>query len=189
MLRGLHIEMTDWEALGKWLDSSGWTAALVQADVAAPGKADSFIKPSHVSETRHAHQATAAALYTLLQKAYTSYVEEHNDHPGNFDEWSQLKEDENPQFKFWSLKLGIHFLCVVRSLREGNFHLYIQALQKIAHLMFALDHPNNARWLPVHIRDMMLLEECHLDVAAEFKKGISLDHAHEQNNKLGNGDG
>ena len=51
---------------------------------------------------------------------------------------------------------------------------------------------------------MMLLEECHLDVAAEFNKGnfvvektkknhafsgISLDHAHEQNNKLVKGDG
>ena len=40
--------------------------------------------------------------------------------------------------------------------------------------MFALDHPNYARWLPVHIRNMMLLEECHLDVAAEFKKGNSV---------------
>ena len=38
-------------------------------------------------------------------------------------------------------------------------------------LMFALDHPYYARWLPMHIRDMMLLEECHPDVAAEFKKG------------------
>ena len=38
----------------------------------------------------------------------------------------------------------------------------------------------------------MLVEECHLDVAAEFKKnnfGVSLDHAHEQNNKLVKGDG
>ena len=113
MLGGLHIEMTVWEALGKWLASSGWTAALVQADIAAPGKADSFSKPSHVSETRHVHQATAAALYTLLQKAYLSYVEEHNDHAGNFDEWSQLKEDENPQFKFWSLKLGIQLSFLV----------------------------------------------------------------------------
>ena len=54
----------------------------------------------------------------------------------------------------------------------------------------------------MHIRDIMLLEECHSDVAAEFKKGnfvvkktqhafseISLDHAHEQNNKLVKGDG
>ena len=58
-------------------------------------------------------------LYTLLQKAYSSYVKEHNDHAGNFDEWRQLKKDENPQFKFWSLTLDIKLsvLVFVRSLR------------------------------------------------------------------------
>ena len=128
---------------------------------------------SHVSRARHAHQVTAAGLHTLLQNAYSPYVEEHNDHAGNFDEWRQLKEDENPQLKFWYLTIEIQlpFLVFVRSLREGGFHLYIQALQKIASLMFALDHPNYARWLPVQKRDIMLLEECHPDVAAEFKKG------------------
>ena len=68
--------------------------------------------------------------------------------------------------------------------------------------MFALDHLKIARWMTLYIRDMMLLEECHLDVADEFKKGnfvvkktqhalsgISLDHAHEQNTKLVKGDG
>ena len=58
----------------------------------------------------------------------------------------------------------------VRSLREGDFHLYIQILQNIAPLMFALDHPNYTRWLPVHIRDIISLKECHPDVAADFKK-------------------
>ena len=100
MLGGLHIVMAAWKALGKWLDNSGWTAALVQDDIATPGKADSFLKASHVSRTRHAHQVTSAALYTLLQKAYSSYVEEHNDLADNFDEWRQQKEDKNPKFKF-----------------------------------------------------------------------------------------
>ena len=61
---------------------------------------------------------TAAALYTLLQKAYSSYVVKHNDLAGNSDEWRQLKEDENPQIKFWSLTLEIQLsvLVFVRSL-------------------------------------------------------------------------
>ena len=43
MLGGLHIEMAAWKALGDgWLDSSGRTAALVQDDIATPGKADYF---------------------------------------------------------------------------------------------------------------------------------------------------
>ena len=70
MLAGLYIDMKAWKALGKWLDSSEWTAALVQADIATHGKADFFLKTSHVSRTRHAHQVTAAALYTLLLKDY-----------------------------------------------------------------------------------------------------------------------
>ena len=49
MLDGLYIVMAAWKALGKWLDNSGWTAALVQDDIATPGKADSFLKASHVS--------------------------------------------------------------------------------------------------------------------------------------------
>ena len=112
MLGGLHIEMIAWKALGKWLESSGLTAALVPADIATPGKVDSVLKASHISGTRHAHQVTAAALYTLLQKAY-SYVEEHNDHAGNFDEWSQPKEDGNPQIRFWSLILEIRLSFIV----------------------------------------------------------------------------
>ena len=111
-------------------------------------------------------------------------------------------EIHNLNYGVWHSRFSYHFLCVVRSLREGDFHLYIQALQKIAPLMFALDHPNYARWLLVHIRDMLLLNECHLNVAAEFRKdnfvvkktqhafsGILLDHAHEQNNKLVKVDG
>ena len=46
------------------------------------------------------HSCTQLQRCTLLHKAYSSYVEEHIGHAGNFDEWRQLKEDENPQFKF-----------------------------------------------------------------------------------------
>ena len=66
----------------------------------------------------------------------------------------------------------------------------------------ALDHPNYARWLPVHVRDMMTLHSTAPDIFTEFEKGhfvvhkthntfsgIAIDHAHEQNNKLVKGDG
>lgn len=34
MFGGLHIEMAAWNAVGSWMDGSGWTDALVQSDVA-----------------------------------------------------------------------------------------------------------------------------------------------------------
>ena len=45
-------------------------------------------------------------------------------------------------------------LIFVRAHRERNFHLYVNVLEELALLFFALDHVNYARWLPVHIRDM-----------------------------------
>ncbi len=37
--------------------------AIVQAKAASPGTAESFLKASHVTRTRHTHQVTASSLY------------------------------------------------------------------------------------------------------------------------------
>lgn len=47
------------------------TNVLVQGDIASSGTVNSFIHASHVTKTRHAHQVTAASLYTLLRQAYS----------------------------------------------------------------------------------------------------------------------
>ena len=93
MFGGLHIEMTALKMLGDLLEGSGWIGALVQAEVATSGTANSFLRASHVTRTRCAHQITASALYLLLQKAYTEYCDSLTD--GNeqisLDEWGTKK--------------------------------------------------------------------------------------------------
>ena len=73
MFGGLHIEMAALKTVGDWLESSGWAEALVQAEIATVGTADSLHKASHVMRTRKAHQITAAALYILQHRAYDHY--------------------------------------------------------------------------------------------------------------------
>ena len=70
---GLHIEQAFLKTLGSLLEDSGWTAALVDADVATAGTAVSFIKVANIKRTRKAHQVTVSALYALLQSAYVKY--------------------------------------------------------------------------------------------------------------------
>ncbi|VDI23211.1 Hypothetical predicted protein [Mytilus galloprovincialis] len=53
---GLHIEIAALRTIGDWLDNSGWTSALSQANIASSGTAASFLTASHVSRTRHAHE-------------------------------------------------------------------------------------------------------------------------------------
>ena len=65
ILGGLHIEMAALKTAGDWLQGSGWTKALVQAEIATAGIADSFLRASHVGRTKYAHQVTAAALHIL----------------------------------------------------------------------------------------------------------------------------
>jgi len=70
MFGDFHIEMAMLKTNGDWLQASGWTRALVQAEISTPGTADSFLRVTHVLCTRRAHQITAAALYILQHEAY-----------------------------------------------------------------------------------------------------------------------
>lgn len=104
---------------------------------------------------------------------------------------------------YWDKVIELQLLLnqYVKSLRTGNFNLYIDALDQMMPWIFALDHGHYARWL-VHIRDMRTLEQRHPAVYAEFMMGqfvvqrsthkfslIALDHCHEQLNKDMKGDG
>ena len=70
MLGSLHTEMALWNTVGDLLDGSGWTTALAEARVASAGTADSFLKVTHLTRTRHARQVTLLTLRNLLKEAF-----------------------------------------------------------------------------------------------------------------------
>jgi hypothetical protein len=41
---GLHIEMAALQILGDWLEDSGWTSSMAEANIASSGMVNSFIK-------------------------------------------------------------------------------------------------------------------------------------------------
>ena len=71
----------------------------------------------------------------------------------------QKKSDHHAHFQVWAtvLELELTILDLVRSIREGNFHLYVEIPGKLTPWMFALDL-TYSRWLPVHIRDLLMLK-------------------------------
>ena len=88
-------------------------------------------------------------------------------------------------------------MVFVRSLREGNFQLYLSSLSALDPWFSALDHTHYSRWLLVHIRDMVTLRARIPDVVEQFSQGkfvvrktrrpfsaLSVDHAHKQNNAI-----
>lgn len=202
MFGGLHIEMAFLKLLGGWLDGSGWTTALVEADVASAGTADSFLKASSVTRTRRVHQITVIALYILLQRAYSKYKDQAQ-RAISFADWCEQQKTV-PQFYYWytAMQLQLLLLMFLKSIRVGNFKLYIDALAKMIPWFFAMNHTNYARWLPVHLLDMRQLSQTAPSVASKFEDGhftvkktprnfsrMAIDQAHEQNNSIVKGEG
>ena len=102
MLGGLHIEKAALSTVGDWLKGSVWTSALVQADVTTPGTADSFLKVSHITRTRRAHQISLTSLFILKKRAYESYhlSLEENKVAVSFETWCKERASRSPHFRY-----------------------------------------------------------------------------------------
>ena len=152
------FEMALWNVCGDLLESSGWASALTEAQIASSGTADSFLKVTHLTRTRHAHQVAALALYNLEREAFLQTPGLVHDKEA-FQQWKTSTREKSSTFHFWDmvLRLEILIFIFIRSHREGNFPLYVETLEALVPWFFALDHTNYARWVPVHIRDMKSL--------------------------------
>ncbi|KAL9953155.1 hypothetical protein ACROYT_G040525 [Oculina patagonica] len=138
-----------------------------------------------------------------MRRAYMASIETIRE-PDDFNTWMQKQCEAHPHVLFWSTALELELLVLgfVRSIREGNFSMYVEIFVKLVPWMFALDQIHYARWLPIHIRDLVNLKERHPSVFAEFEQGkfvvqksqhlfskIALDHNHDQENEMIKGDG
>ena len=201
MFGGLHIEMAAFKMLGNILKGSGWSSVLTEGEIASSGTAESYTLASSVTRTRQAHQITACTLYQLLKATYNE--REQNDE-ADFDGWCEEQCKKYPQFRYWQTVLEVELIIFtfIRSIREANFSLYQESLSNLIPYFFANDNVHYSRWLPIHLKDMLLLEKQHPSVAGEFNKGnfvvhksdrtfsaMAIDQAHEQNNAVVKGEG
>ena len=185
--------MALWNTVGDILQDSGWVNVLVEAEILSSGTADTLLKVAHLTKTRHFHQVTLLALFNLQMIAY---AEMNTSSEISFEAWREDMIKRCTTFFFWDLimRLQTLILLFVRAHREKDFSLYVEVLEELVPVFFALDHVNYAMWLPVHIRDMKSLP---LSVREEFtiKQGwvvsktrnkfsaIPIDQAHEQENR------
>ena len=94
-------------------------------------------------------------------------------------------------------------LRFLRSIRTGDFSLYLHTLEEMNPWFFALDKYRYAKWSSVHLYDMKRLHLTNPDDYQAFKElgcfvvsrtrnsfsSMGLDERHEQQNKDVKGDG
>ena len=199
MLGPLHIEFVIESMLGKLTDGSGFTDIINLSGVLTSGREESLTSStdSHLKRVRYTHQAFLLACLILRNKAYSHY----KDNGGNLDrgQWEDEMKVKSKLFSFWAQVNHLELIhCrFVRSIREGDFELYKQVLSEVADWCHALDQTHYQRWLPVHIKDLVELNEKHPLLRDEFMagkfvvhrserrfSGIGKDHSHEQSVKL-----
>ena len=119
--------------------------------------ADSFLHASHLTRTRHAHQVSVLSLTKLQRDGWHNAKCQQKENPEDaIVEWRKEMCARSPTFAYWDIVMRLELLVLifVRSHRERNVALYIEALEALVPWFFALDHHNYTRWVPVHIRDM-----------------------------------
>jgi len=118
--------MALFQVLGDGLEGSGWSSALVDANITKWGIANSMLGGGHVTRTRWAHQVTSARLSVLQGAVYQQYVDMHADDDDDLPtlcEWCKT-ESEAHQLEHLVLQF-------VRSVREGHFQLNVEILGKL----------------------------------------------------------
>ena len=190
---GLHIENALLIANGNLLGGSGLDNILGVAAIDTIGLETAVLDVNHIHKAGYSLQLSVVVIYACLKEAYT-----HSKSGLPLFTWAGEVAKSNHMFKYWLLilKFQMDYLILIRSLREGNFILVVNVLKSLVKWFFIFDQYNYARWITVHIQDLLTLPVTCPQVYQEFIEGkrvvqisnkelsrIHYDHAHEQTNK------
>ena len=192
MFGGLHIEKLLLEIHGQLIAGSGLSQFLDRADISITGAGNVALNVPQITSARYLLQVCLCAEYKAMKLVFDC-----NESSQDLLDWMENQASESPMFNYWKIIFDFQVLILmfIRSERERNFPLYIQILKSVMKYIFALNHYNYARWLSIHVDDLMKLEIICPDIYEEFCSGnfvvrkttnpfsaIALDQAHEQNN-------
>ena len=157
-----------------------------------------LLNGKEVSKTKYCHQITAFVLNRLLKTAYEEALSNAESANVDIQSWRKNLEKNYPTFHYWSvcLRMEMDLFLITRSIRSRNFCLYRYAINILLKWMFSLDNYHYARWLSVHLLDMVSLEDTNNHVFTEFSENgnfvvartlnrfssMGIDQRHEQLN-------
>ena len=190
---GLHIEQAILIAHGKLIAGSGLEELFEDMELETVGLKTATLDVNHIHKSRYAIQLSSVAINTCLKRTLEKSMSE-----SQILEWANEVSKSNLMFKYWLtiFNLQIDYLIFVQSLSERNFLLFVNVLKSLVKWFFIFDQYNYARWISVHLQDLIHLPLTCPNIYKEFLNGhidvqiteksfskIHYDHAHEQSNK------
>ena len=104
----------------------------------------------------------------------------------SFDTWIAKKKYDQPQFFYWYtvLDMELQYLELLRCQRDCLFKRYLDVLESLIPMIFALDHTNYCKDLPVFLRDMRSLETRHPQTFKQLNKYFVAHKTHRPFSRL-----
>ena len=97
---------------------------------------DSLVTVNHIKRTRYCIQVAVCVMFSLL----TSVHEKSGD-KGPVLQWLKNQSEESKMCHYWYIiiDLMLNLLIFVRSIREGNFSMYVSSLKQLVKWYYACD--------------------------------------------------
>ena len=143
---------------GRFIEGSGLREILEACLLATIGVG------AVVNQVKRARYCIHVAFRSLYQKLVDAVKADRS----TLDPWKWLVEkslsSSMAHYRSLVTNFQIEILVFVRSIREGNFHLYVQSLRNVLKWFFALGYTYYARWLAIHVFNLISLPTTHSDV-------------------------
>ena len=193
MLGDLHIEQSLLGMHGELIKGSGLDHVLTHANISTAGTS-AIVDVNDIKRSRYCLQVALCSIYKLLKVAHENSREDLS-----LLKWLDKRCEKSQMAFYWRqiLQFEIQVLVFLRSIREGNFPLYVETLFFFLKWYFALDKYNYSRWATLFWFQLASLSKTCPGVFVEFMKGnfsfpktnaafsrMALDQLHEQNNKV-----
>ena len=118
-------------------ECSPWVTIFERACMATVGCIDRFLSGLKIKRSRYAHQLSLAALIKLARQAFKAQ-DKYLDYSG----WKMHPCSQSPTVSYWFTVIDQELLLFmfIRSLREGEFPLFVTSLENIVQWIFSLDY-------------------------------------------------
>ena len=179
-LGAFHVELAFFCAVGKYIAESGGPFILSESGVLQSGSLKGFINGKAYNRCKRLHQflvddlliekkeSLPLPLKENLSKEVLEVLQSYEDYRND-----TLEGKHGKTAKFWAgyIEMVNLYHTFSRSIREGDFHLFIHCLPKITDYFFSFNHINYARWLVRFHDNLLKINETHPELSAEFQEG------------------
>ena len=196
----LHLEKSILLLCGSIIEESGLDKIMASCGLSIIGT-DSLVSVNHIKRAMYCIEVAACVMFSLLISAH-----EKSGGKGSVLQWLKNKSEESEMCHYWYIIIDqmLNLLIFVRSIREANFSLYVSSLKQVVKWCYACDYYHYARWVAVHLYDLVNLPTTSYIILplhmffrwlfcfSKVKQKISLmgiDQVHEQNTAVIKGTG